>query len=78
MLCPKFSIGQLHSRVKFSITFSSPIIVGVVGKPIPTFLIAVLWGGNFDILNRFLTNRQNIAQNLDFRMRVTRAASGAK
>ena len=38
---------------------------GVVGKPIPTFLIAVHWS-HFDISVRFLTNRLNIAKKRDF------------
>ena len=39
---------------------------GVVGKPIPTFLIAV-HRSHFDISVRFLTNRLNIAKKRDFR-----------
>ena len=38
---------------------------GVVGKPIPTFLIAVHWS-HFDISVRFLTNRLNIAKKTRF------------
>ena len=37
----------------------------VVGKPIPTFLIAVHWS-HFDISVRFLTNRLNIAKKTRF------------
>ena len=38
---------------------------GVVGKPIPTFLIAVYWS-HFDISVRFHTNRLNIAKKTRF------------
>ena len=39
---------------------------GVVGKPIPTFLIPVYWS-HFDISLRFRTNRLNIVNKRDFR-----------
>jgi len=45
----------------------------VVGKPIPTFLIVVHLN-DFDISNDFLTNRQHIARNRNFRRRSHFAA----